>query len=172
MADIQSQLVPRAAAVEPVRDPATGKTGLFFTTPMSIFLRTLRSDLNTTARAVPQAPVVVTNANASVASTDLIVPVPAVNGLYSFTYAAHVRTIDAVSSSLIPAISWTWQGVVQTKTFATMNGNLTTTNASESYTFRADASAPITYALTYASNTPGTMRYDFYAVLASVAGVP
>lgn len=172
MPDIQSQLIPRLPAVEQKIDPVTKDQGLWFTTGWQIWFRNMRSDLNATARAVSQAPVIATDQHASIGATDLIVPVPVVNGVYSFTYAAHVTVVDGVSSSIIPAIAWTWGGVVQTKTFATMNGNLTTTNASETYLFRADASAPITYTVTYASNTPGTMHYDFYAVLASVAGVP
>ena len=172
MADTTSQLVPRTPAVEEKTNEATKKKEYVFTTPMNIFFRQLRQDVNSTARAVAQAPVIETDRNASIATTDLLVPVSAVNALYTFTYGARVTVVDGVSSSVIPVLSWTWGGVVQTKTFATMNGNTTTTTASESYLFRADASAPITYATTYASNTPGAMHYDFYAVLATVAGVP
>jgi len=172
MPDITSQLVPRTAAVEPFVDPITKAKGLWLTTPFQIFLRTLRQDLNQTARGVSPSPVISTDQNASITTTDLITPVPVVNGLYVFQWSARVTIADGVSSSVQPVLSWTWGGVVQTKTFTAMTGDTVTTTASETYQFRADASAPITYAVTYASNTPAKMHYDFYAVLASVAGVP
>lgn len=172
MADITSQLIPRATAVEPMIDPVTKDKNLLFTLPWQIWFRTLRQDVNQTARGVSPTPVIMTDQSASIATTDLLVPVPAVNGLYTFQWSTRVTIVDGVSSSIQPVLSWTWGGVVQTKTFTAITGNTTTTTGSETYQFRSDASAPVTYAVTYASNTPGVMHYDFYAVLANLAGVP
>ncbi len=172
MADILSQLIPRAAIAEQQEDPTTKAKVLNTTLPWSIFFRTLRQDLNQAARSVSPNPVTKTDQNASIATTDLLVPVASVNALYSFQYAVAITIADGVSSSLTPVLSWTDGGVVKTQTFTAVTGNTTTTIGSGVWMFRGDAGAPITYATTYASNTPGSMHYDFYAVLSTVAGVP
>lgn len=168
MAVTKNAPVPRAPIAEPVKN-AQGKTELVVTLPFAIYLRDLRTDIDNAPRSATATPISQTTKNASVVTTDILTPTS--DGLYSFQFSAAVMTADGVSSSLTTVLGWTQNTVAKTKSFTAMTGNTVTTTASDTYLFFADASAPITYALTYVSNTPGQMVYDFYAVLSTVAGV-
>lgn len=165
MAIDQKPPIPRAFVAE--KGEIDNQQGLVLTTPFSIYLRDLRADIDSAPLILPDGTVTIADGNASVAATAIITPSQA--GLYSFQYAAAVRTADGVSSSLTTAIDWTSHTNTKTKTFTAMNGNATTTNDSGYWLFYADASAPIRYTLTYASNTPGQMHYSFFALVSSVS---
>lgn len=165
MAIDQKAPIPRTFAVEP--GEIDNRKGLVLTTPFSIYLRDLRNDIDSAALVLPDGRVSIADGNASVAATAIFTPVA--DGLYSFQYAAAVNTADGVSSSLTTAIDWTWNANTKTRTYAAMNGNTTGTSDAGYTLIYADAGAPIRYTLTYASNTPGQMRYSFYALVSSVA---
>jgi hypothetical protein len=105
--------------------------------------------------------------NAAIATTDLAGA--ALGGaLYKIEHYLAVITPAGVSSSITLTIGWTYNGVLQSFSYAAMNGNLTTTFQSGSAIFRADASTPITYAISYASNPAGAMHYSADIVLSRV----
>lgn len=165
MAIDQKPPIPRAFIAE--KGEIDQREGLVLTTPFSIYFRDLRADIDSAALLLPDGRVSEPDGNASVAATAIFTPSQA--GLYSFQYAAAVKTPDGVSSSLTTAIDWTWDGNTKTKSFAAMNGDATTTNDSGFWLLYADAGSPIRYTLTYASNTPGLMHFSFYALVSSVA---
>ncbi len=52
-----------------------------------------------------------------------------------------------------------------------MTGNTTATNQSEVWPLHIDASSPVSYSTTYASNVAATMVYALYLVLETVIAV-
>jgi hypothetical protein len=91
-------------------------------------------------------------------------------GLYSVSWYLAVTIADGVSSSAQVAIAWVDNGNNKSYTGAAMTGNTTSTvQVNEAITIYSDAASPITYSVTYASNTPGQMHYDFRPVLQSVS---
>lgn len=89
-------------------------------------------------------------------------------GLYRVTYYARITIADGVSSSLTVNISWDDGAATCTHSFTAITGDTTTTTGSESYMVLIDA-PPISYSTTYASNTPGAMKYKLSVVLESIA---
>lgn len=81
-------------------------------------------------------------------------------GLYAVDYYLQVLTVAGVASGIQLAISWTFNGVVQTETFANLNTNLITSHQGARYPIRVDGNTTVTYTLTYASNPAGAMRYS------------
>ena len=75
------------------------------------------------------------------------------------TWYARITTRDPVSSSLTITIGWLEGGVALTLSGAAITSNLTTSVQGLAVPIQVDANSAITYATTYASNTPGTMRY-------------
>lgn len=109
------------------------------------------------------------NLNAAVVTTDLA-GAALVGGLYEAKAYQRIKTADGVSSSTQITIGWTDGGVIQSETFTALTGDTTTTKLTgASKTFRADPSTPITYAVSYASNTPAKMHYEIDLVLSRVA---
>lgn len=116
----------------------------------------------------PQA-VLALDQNDAIGTTTIITPAQA--GLYGFEYYVAIITADGVSSSAQVVLGWTDQGSTKSHTFTAVTGNTTVTTGSERYLFQADAAAPITYSVTYASNTANAMHYNLYLVVQSVASV-
>lgn len=94
-------------------------------------------------------------------------------GYYEVRTYARITTrasTGAQTSSLIIAIGWIEGGVVQTRTFTALTGNTTATNLADPLlTILADANSPITYTVTYASDTAGQMKYRLSLILSRVA---
>lgn len=111
--------------------------------------------------------VALTAQNASIGSTP--VPLPALaSGAYRISYYARITTVDPVSSSLTVSFGWTESSQALTLSGAAMTGNLVTSVQSGILLILSDASSPITYATTYASNTPSTMKYRLFVLIESV----
>ena len=103
---------------------------------------------------------------ATTSATGQSVSIPATDlsdgtaGLYRITYYARITTAAVTTSSLTVTFSWTDGGVVCSLSGAAMTANTTTTVQTGTALVRSDASAPITYATTYASNGAGEMKYQ------------
>ncbi len=152
----------------PVREPIADKSGIV-REPWRIWFR----DLLETQQSQPvvTSPLVpLTGKTASVTLTPFTTGTLAA-GFYRFSYYATVTTAAAVSSSLIVTATWTDHGVVQTRSSAAMTGNTTATNQSEVWPLHIDASSPVSYSTTYASNVAATMVYALYLVLETVIAV-
>lgn len=96
--------------------------------------------------------------NASIPAT----PLPFGNlpaGNYRITWYARVTTVDGVSSSLTVAIGWVEDGTAITLPSSPLNWDTVSPPMVGSMMIPKDANSPITYATTYASNTPGQMKY-------------
>ena len=107
--------------------------------------------------------VVLTAQNAAIGATPI--PLATVTaGRYRVSYFARITTPDGVSSSLTISIGFTDGGVACTQSGAAMTGNAVTTTQSGSIVVQSDANAPLTYAVLYASNTPGAMGYRLSVV--------
>lgn len=90
-------------------------------------------------------------------------------GLYRIDWYTRVTTAAGVSSSLTVTLGWTETAVALTSSGPAMTGNTTATNQSGSVLIRSDASAPITYATTYASNAATAMYYRIDFVVSYVS---
>src|SRR5262245_1405426 len=99
---------------------------------------------------------VLTNRNAAIATTPI--PLPALGGgPYRLTGILQVTAVDGVSSSVGLVFGWT-NGVSLTKTFTPLTGDTLTTTDSFTVTVPTTSSV-LTYATSYASNTPNKMKY-------------
>lgn len=96
--------------------------------------------------------------SASIGTTPIPLPALAA-GFYRVSYYARITTVDPVSSSLTITISWTESAQALSLSGVAMTGNLVTTVQTGTMLLIIDPSSPISYATTYASNTPGTMKY-------------
>lgn len=101
--------------------------------------------------------VALTNQSASIATTT--VQTVTQSGLYRVNWYARVSVADGVSSSLALTLTWREGSHTSTKTFAALTGDTTSTYDGSVWPLYADSGTLITYATTYASNTPAKMRY-------------
>lgn len=84
-----------------------------------------------------------------------------VAGLYRIVAYREVTTADPVSSSLALVIGWTHNGKALTRTLSAFAGAPQTINdtAGDVAVIETDAGTPISYTITYASNTPGLAQF-------------
>lgn len=139
----------------PVRDKTLDQGGMF-TVPWLQWWSRVPDTLESIPNIINT--VSLTAQNASLSATDfsgIVLP----EGLYRASYYARITTADGVSSSLTVVLAWTDGGVAMTLTGAAITGNTTASYQTSSIILHADADTDITYATTYASNTPGTMKY-------------
>lgn len=102
----------------------------------------------------------VTRTNQSAAITTTAIPLPSIgNGPYRLTGYLQVTTPDGAASSVGLIFGWQKNSIPITKTFAALTGNTTTTADSFSITVPTDQSSALTYSTSYASTTPGQMKY-------------
>lgn len=95
--------------------------------------------------------------NAAIATTAVFTTVtPA---LYRVSWYLRKTTADGVSSSVQITIGWTESGLPFTEVGAALAVDAVDARQSGSVVVRADAFADLTYAIAYASNTPGAMVY-------------
>lgn len=120
------------------------------------WLRSLSSRAEQAAYAITSAAVALTGQSASIGVTSLI---PLASGLYRVNWAFRVTTIAGVASSLQLSITHTDDGVVCVQNTSTYAGNLTTQPQSGSFVVKCDASSPLSYSTTYASNPAAAMLY-------------
>ena len=103
---------------------------------------------------------------ASIAATELA---DGTAGIYRLTYYARISTAAVTSSSLTVTFGWTDGGVACSVSGTAITGNTTATTGTGAVLVQSDASAPITYATTYASNGAGEMTYTLYVMVEAVA---
>lgn len=80
-------------------------------------------------------------------------------GTYRVTYYLRKTVADGVSSSLTFTWGWTEDGVPLTSSAAALTLDTTAASQSGSLVVEADAATDLTYAVSYASNTPARMTY-------------
>lgn len=103
---------------------------------------------------------------ASIGATDLA---DGTAGLYRLTYYARISAAAVTSSSLTVTFGFTDGGVACSVSGTAITGNTTATMGTGTVLVQSDASAPITYATTYASNGAGEMTYTLYVMAEAVA---
>ncbi len=105
-------------------------------------------------------PVTLTNQNTSITTTNI--PLPSLTqGFYQVSYYARVQVPDGVASALQITLGWTDpDGSVSTTTLGTPIALDSVTHpVSQIFPAHVKGNTPITYATTYASNTPARMHY-------------
>lgn len=153
--------MPLALTSPPLQSPLTeppsmGKQPTYLITRVwSDWFNGIVQRAQTASYAVASTTLTVQNASIGVTA---LVP-SAAQGRYRVTVHARVTTVDGVASSLIPVISYTNGGVACTQSGAALTSNNTGLPASWTFAVIADASTPISFATTYASTTPGQMKY-------------
>lgn len=130
------------------------------------WLDTLRGRVDESPQAVETVSLPVTS-NASIAATPILVTQTA--GLYRVSYYLRITTAAGVSSSVTVTIGWTESGVPLTLSGAALTTNTIQSVQTGSYLIRSDGAAPITYAVTYASNPAGAAKFRLDVVVESVA---
>lgn len=108
----------------------------------------------------------VTAQTAAITTTNAYVTLAA--GLYRVSYYMRKTAADGVSSSLAFTLGWTDNGVPVTYTNPALTLDSVVAVQSGSSVVYADANAAITFAVAYASNTPGKMTYNLYIVIESL----
>lgn len=81
-------------------------------------------------------------------------------GVYRVSFAMHKTIADGVSSSLTMTIGWLRNGIALSQAFAALTTDTTAAQQNGSVLVYADANTDITYAISYASNTPNLMTYE------------
>lgn len=96
------------------------------------------------------------------ASTSGSIATEQAGGLYRVSVYREVTTADPVSSSLACVLAWTHNGKAMTRTLTAFAGapQTTASNVGDSSVIEIDAGTPISYTLTYASNTPALARFE------------
>jgi hypothetical protein len=108
-----------------------------------------------------------TNQNASIPVT--VFPTPALRGgLVRVSWYLRLTATDPVSSSVSVTIGFTESGLALTVTSTPVTGNTVTSLQTGSALVMTDQASSVTYRTTYVSNTAGTMKYRFAAVVEQV----
>jgi hypothetical protein len=109
------------------------------------------------------ASVSLTNQNAAIVTANAFVTKSA--GLYRVSYYLRKTVADGVSSSLTFTYGWTDGGVPLTESAAALSTDATSAEQSGSKLVFADQASGLSYAVAYASNTPGQMKYALRVVV-------
>ena len=86
-------------------------------------------------------------------------------GTYRISYYLRKTVADGVSSSLTFTWGWTETGVPLTESAAALTTDTTAAQQSGSKVVYADAATDLTFAVAYASNTPGQMTFRLDVVV-------
>lgn len=157
-----TQLAPIASdapivASDPKTQQLTGNISTFFRKWLLALTQLLQAAVVVQGTALTKA-----TQNAALVTTTLWTTTQA--GLYRVTYTVRVVAVDGVSSSVQVTIGWLDGGVAQTQIGATVNGDTTVSRDQTSLPMFVDANSTITIAASYASNTPGQMKYTLRAI--------
>lgn len=82
-------------------------------------------------------------------------------GRYRVSYYMRKTVPDGVNSSLTMTIGWTEGGQAQTKSAAALTTDTVLAEQDNTAFLRVDGNTDITFAIAYASNTPGLMKYVY-----------
>lgn len=122
------------------------------------WLLTLTTQVSSSAAGMVGTATSLTNIGASVALTPLLPTAP--QGTFRVSVYARVTTVAGVSSSIIPTITTTDGTIITTQSGAALTGNVTNAPASWVFIVACDASTPLSYSTTYASNPAGAMKHS------------
>lgn len=115
------------------------------------FFAALGSAVDNSSVSVVTVPVVITGA---VGVTPF--PVASVRtGMYRVSVYTRITTPASVTSSLIPTIGWTNDGVNCSKALSDNAGNTTDSTTADTLPIQVDGGTAITYGFAYASNAAG-----------------
>lgn len=145
--------------------PSRGSINTFF----RLRWEEVRSALGFTpdvANIAPPNPVV-TGVNAAINTTTAYTVLS--GGPYRINYYMRKTIADGVSSSLTVTLGWTDHGLPVTETETALTVDATSAQQSLTKLVYADAASAITYAVAYASNTPGAMKYNVSIVIEQMA---
>lgn len=147
----------------PLQTPVVERDGLI-TRTWHGYLLALASRVQTAA--ITLVSLALTAQSASIATT-AIVPLPA-SGRYRVSFHARVTSPASGSSSIVPVVSYTMDGVACTQSGAALVSNAVNAPGSWTFVVKADAATPISYGVTYLS--VGTvMAYALDVVLESLS---
>lgn len=149
----------------PARTEPIGADKLF-TLPLLTWFRNIRQALDLTPTQIER---VTLEAQAASIGTTPIPTDTLAAGLYRVTVSQRITVAAGVSSSLQTTISWTDGGVAQSFSGTALTANTTATTGSFTLLMHIDATTPISYATTYASNAAGAMEYRLDLVLEQVS---
>lgn len=109
----------------------------------------------------------VKNQNASIPLTAF--PTPALQGgLVRVSWYLRITAVDPVSSSVSVTIGYTESGLALSVTSTPVSGNTLSSVQTGTALLLTDQATAVTYRTTYVSNTAGTMKYRFAAVVEQV----
>lgn len=129
------------------------------------YLLSLGNDVNQTTRRLTSVNLVLQQA--AIGTTPI--PLGALaGGLYRVTFYLRITQPGTVSSSAQVTLGWTDGGVVMSKTFANVNGNLTTSFDTDTILVENDQALALTYAIAYASAGATPMQFKLRIVIESV----
>lgn len=149
-------------------DPQSGHPlpGWTMSKDLAIYLQT--SVIQSIANAPQFYPAVsLTGQSAAIGTTPIPLPSLA-SGAYRLTWYLRKTTADGVSSSIQVTIGWTESAQPLSLSGAALATDAVTAVQSNSITVLIDAASPISYSTTYASNTPGAMKYRLFILVESV----
>jgi|SRR5580765_1030892 len=148
--------------IAPVTTPKTGA----LTTDWTRWLLALFGTVSNQA-IVLGTRINLTNQGASLPLTAF--PTPALTGgLVRVSWYLRITATDPVSSAINVTIGYTESHIALTIPSAPLTGNTLTTVQTGTVLVLTDQGSAVTYRTTYASNTPGTMRCRFAAVVEQV----
>ncbi len=151
------------------REPIADKAG-FPTTTFLIYNRDLRADVESAPTGFE--PVSLSAQGAAIGTTAIPTDGDLSAGIYRVCWHLRITTAAGVSSQVQITFTWTEGGLTQTYTGTAVNGNTTTTQESAPpILLRLDAASPISYAVTYASNPAGVMRFSLDITLERMAAL-
>jgi len=151
----------------PNREPPLEGMKNLFTRPLLTWFRDLRSDVDAAPTQVA-TPVEVASSSASIGTTPIPTD-PLAAGLYRVSAYVRIVVAAATSSSVSVTIAWVDEGITCSATLVpAVTGNTTASTGAGILLLRVDATSPISYSTTYASNGAGEMAYDLVLLLEAV----
>lgn len=126
--------------------------------PITVYFRLRWQELIDSFTKVPTMTTIDTGVLSALLATTIAQTVIAA-GMYRIGIYIQKITADGVSSSLTVTVGWTSRTVALTKVFTALTLDSIVANDSHTWEMYVDANSDITYAIAYASNTPGNMTY-------------
>ena len=155
--------MPQSLAIIPVGVPIVEEDGSITT-----FFRLRWNDLIAGFQTTPTVASVQATAQAASMAT-VAAWTTRTDGIYRISYYMRKTTADGVSSSLTFTWGWTETAVPLTESAAALTTDTTAAEQSGSKVVSADSATDLTYAVTYASNTPGNMKFRINVVVERLA---
>lgn len=155
--------MPTSLGELPIAVPIVEKEGW-----ITLFFRQRWEELRTRFNLSPTVASVPLAGQAAAIATVAAFTVSA-GGLYEVSYYMRKTAPDGVSSSLTFTYGWTESGLPLTESETALAADATNAQQSGSKLIRSDANADLTFAVAYASNTPGQMKFRVDVVVKQLA---